>query len=95
MEWTNCNGEPIVDDALLAYIFEFCSKFACPWVRFERRLMDHGALLKLLPTVGSVSKKTQDNFAHMVQHAALRLASYDMERIAGMISSCEKVSYAL
>ena len=67
MEMTKLNGQNIVCDALLAYVLELCCVSRCPWVRYERRDVDRGVLLKLLATLTNVSKKTRENTTYTVQ----------------------------
>ena len=47
--------------------------------------MDRGALLKRLTILVSVSTKTWENATYTVQLAALRLASHDVELVAGRL----------
>ena len=89
------NGQNIVYDALLGHVLEFCCLSGCPWVRYERRHVDRGDLLKVLTTLMRVSKKTRENATDTVQLAVLRLASHDVALVAGRLSPAEKMSYAL
>lgn len=94
MEVTSLNGQNIVSDALLGHVLEFCCISGCPWVRYERRHVDRGDLLKVLTTLMRVSKKTRENATDTVQIAALRLAGHDVALMEGL-SPAEKMSYAL
>ena len=95
MDMTKLNGQNIVYVTLLAYVLELYCIFGCPWVRYERRHVDRGALLKLLTTLMSVLTKTRDIATYTVQLAALWLASHDMELMEGKLSPMKKMSYAL
>ena len=92
--WLFFQTQPVCD-ALLAYVLELCCIFGCPWVRYERRHVNWGALLKLLTTLMRVSTKTRENAIYMVQLAALWLASHDVELMEGKLSPMEKMSYPL
>ena len=83
MDMTKNNGQYIVCDALLAYVFEFCCICECLWVRYERRHVDRGALLKLLAILTTDSMKTRENTTHTVQLVVLRLASHDVQLMNG------------
>ena len=91
------NKTHIVLDALLQYVLEFCCLPKCPWVRYERERhhVDRGALLKLLSTLVTVSKKTREDAACTVQLAALRLASHDVQLMKKNLSPVEAISFAL
>ena len=95
MEMPNFNGQTIISEALLAHVLEFCCLAGCPWVNYELRQKDRGALLKLLATLVSVSAYTRESAMYTMQLAALRLASHDVERVGGEFSPSQKMSYVL
>jgi hypothetical protein len=57
--------------------------------------VDRGALLKLLSTLVTVSKKTRENAACTVQLAALRLSSHNVQLMKNNLSPVEAMSFAL
>ena len=93
MDVTKFNEQHVVRDALLAYGPEFCCICECPWVRYERRHVDRGALLKLLATLMTVSTKTREDATYTVQIPALRLVSHDVQLMKGNLSPMEEMSY--
>ena len=95
MEMTSLNGHNIASDALLGHVLEFCCLSGCPWVRYARRHVDRGEMLKVLTTLMKVSKTTRENATDTVQIAALRLVCHDLQLMAGKLSPAEKMSHAL
>jgi hypothetical protein len=95
MKMPQMNKSHIILDALLEYVLEFCCLSGCLWVRYERYHVDRGALLKLLSTLVTVSKKTREDAAYTVQLAALRLTSHDVQLMKNNLSPVEAMSHAL
>ena len=90
MKNTTINERHSVCDILLAYILEFSCECECPWVRYGRLHVDRGELLKLLAAMTTLSKNIRENVAYTMQHAALRLASHDVQFVDKDLSSIEK-----
>ena len=95
MDMTKFNGQYIVCDALLAYVLEFCCICKCPWVRYERRHVDRGALLKFVATLTIVLTKTRENATYTVQLAVLRLTSHEVQLMKGNLFPMKKMSYTI
>ena len=54
------NGKTIVNDNLLAYVYEFYCNFIFSWVCFEHRLVERDALLN------EYLNKIHDNIVYIV-----------------------------
>lgn len=94
MEKIVADGEVILN-SILGHVLQVCCVPSSPWDAFEGAHVDRVGMLKVLAAIATVSRKTRQDFAFTLHHAALRLASYDVELIPGTLSARRKRKFVL